>query len=91
MKVPSLFSLVVFFFFFIFCVVLFKSVLKSVFRIKTQTWRKSSRENYWNLTSGHREMRGQGVLKEGGKEMPARAPLFLPSHLLIMYAKIAHL
>ena len=40
---------------------------------------------------GRREMRGQGVLKEGGKEMPARAPLFLPSHLLIMYAKIAHL
>ena len=33
-------------------------------------------------------MRGQGVLKEGGKEMPARAPLFSPSHLLIMYAKI---
>ena len=77
-------------FFFIFCVI-FKSVLKSIFRIKTQTWRKSSRENYWNLTSGRREMRGQGVLKEGGKEMPARTPLFSPSHLLIMYVKIAHL
>ena len=29
-----------------------------------------------------------GEREEGGKETPTRKPLFLPSHLLIMYAKI---
>ena len=35
--------------------------------------------------------RGQRAGEEGGKEMPARRPLFSPSLLLIMYAKITQL
>ena len=38
---------------------------------------------------GGREMRG--AREEGGRETPARKPLFSPSRLLIMYAKITQL
>ena len=38
---------------------------------------------------GTRETRG--ACEEGGKEMPARKPLFSPSCLLIMYAKMTQL
>ena len=33
----------------------------------------------------------RGAREEGGRETPARKPLFLPSRLLIMYAKITQL
>ena len=45
--------------------------------------------------SGAREMRGPdpgaGAGEEGGKETPARRPLFSPSRLAITYAKITQL
>ena len=38
---------------------------------------------------GAREVRG--AREEGGRETPAKKPLFSPSRLLIMYAKITQL
>ena len=43
----------------------------------------------WKGVLGARETRG--AREEGGRETPARKPLFSPSRLLIMYAKITQL
>ena len=40
---------------------------------------------------GFRRERNAGAREERGRETPARKPLFSPSRLLIMYAKITHL
>ena len=51
-------------------------------------WQAFEREGKGGF--GHKG-NARGARREGRREMPARKPLFSPSRLLIMYAKITQL